>query len=80
MNTNEYGLDVHYFKKNLERILRDIKQYKPSEMNRALTRLADTATNGFAKCKICGGFETIPMKHDASRWFCEDCKTTYLLE
>ena len=80
MNTNEYGLDVHYFKKNLEQILRHVNYYKPSEMNRVLTRLADTATNGFAKCKICNGFETKPMKDDASRWFCEECDKPYSLE
>lgn len=40
---NEYGLDVSYFKKNLERITRDIDRYTPSEMRRALTRLAEVA-------------------------------------
>jgi len=39
---NEYGLDVHYIGKNLKILLRDIKSYKPSEMRRALTRLAET--------------------------------------
>jgi nucleoid-associated protein YgaU len=37
---NQYGLDTHYFKKNLERILRDIDCYTPSEMKTALESLA----------------------------------------
>ena len=40
---NEYGLDTHYFKKNLEMILRDIDRYTPAEMERALRRLAGIA-------------------------------------
>lgn len=39
---NRYGLDVHYIGKNLKILLRDIDDYKPSEMRRALTRLAGT--------------------------------------
>jgi hypothetical protein len=39
---NEYGLDTHYIGKNLKILLRDIKSYKPSEMRRALLRLAET--------------------------------------
>ncbi len=48
--TNEYGLDVHYFTKNLEQILRDIKCYTPGEMNRALTRLAKYANHQIPWC------------------------------
>lgn len=39
--TNEYGLDVDYFKKKLELILRDVGNYTPDEMYRELSRLAD---------------------------------------
>ena len=39
--TNEYGLDVHYFKNKLELILRDVGNYTPDEMYRELTRLAE---------------------------------------
>lgn len=40
---NEYGLDAHYFKKNLDRISRDADQYTPEEMATALTRLSGVA-------------------------------------
>lgn len=43
MSKNRYGLDVHYFKNNLKKLLRDIDNYKPDEMARALTRLAVVA-------------------------------------
>jgi len=36
-------LDVHYFKKNLEKILSEIDCYTPDELSRACTRLATTA-------------------------------------
>ena len=42
---NEYGLDVHYFRKNLKRILRDIDRYTPEEMETALKRLSDVAAS-----------------------------------
>lgn len=38
--TNEYGLDVDYFKGKLKIILRNIGNYTPQEMYNALTRLA----------------------------------------
>lgn len=41
---NEYGLDVPYFKGNLERILTGIDRYTPGEMMRSLQRLADVAS------------------------------------
>ncbi len=41
--TNEYGLDLRYFRENLSRILRDVDCYTPEEMYNALTRLADVA-------------------------------------
>ena len=43
MATNEYGLDVSYFEKNLKQIIRDIKCYTPGEMERALFRLSEVA-------------------------------------
>ncbi|MBL4863256.1 MAG: hypothetical protein JKY09_09615 [Crocinitomicaceae bacterium] len=45
MATNEYGLDVHYFKKNLEKILLEIECYTPEEMQTALHRLSRTASD-----------------------------------
>ena len=41
--TNKYNLDTAYFKKNLERIIRDIENYTPEEMVRALSILAEVA-------------------------------------
>lgn len=38
------NLDAPYFKKNLERILRDIDCYTAEEMNTSLTRLAYVAS------------------------------------
>ena len=38
--TNEYGLDVDYFKRKLKIILRDIGYFTPQEMYSALARLA----------------------------------------
>lgn len=43
MSTNEYGLDADYFRRKLERVLRDVKSYKPDEMARELARMARTA-------------------------------------
>lgn len=40
---NKYNLDTVYFKKNLERIIRDIENYTPAELERALNILADVA-------------------------------------
>ncbi len=77
---NRYGLDIHYLKKNLEILIRDIGNYKPEEMHMALSRLADTTVNSFAICGKCGGHKTHSLKHDASRWFCEECDNSYLLK
>lgn len=40
---NEYGLDVHYFKKKLRLVIRDAYRYTPDEMARELARLSVTA-------------------------------------
>lgn len=41
---NRYGLDTDYIGKNLDILLRDIGNYTPEEMGRALRRIADTAS------------------------------------
>lgn len=41
---NDFGLDARYFHEKLRLILRDINSYTPTEMARALGRLAITAT------------------------------------
>lgn len=38
--TNRYGLDVAYLRKNLKILQRDIDNYTPDEMIRALDRLS----------------------------------------
>lgn len=43
MSTNEYGLDSDYFRRKLERMLRDVNSYTPDEMARELARMARTA-------------------------------------
>lgn len=40
--TNEYGLDVDYFSRWINR-LEDLSRYKPSELSRELARMAITA-------------------------------------
>ncbi|MGA0630381.1 hypothetical protein ACO3H3_31310, partial [Pseudomonas aeruginosa] len=40
---NRYGLDAHYFNKNLQRILRDFGSFTPDELARSLIILAKVA-------------------------------------
>ncbi|HFH2583013.1 hypothetical protein [Pseudomonas aeruginosa] len=40
---NRYGLDAHYFNKNLQRILRDFESFTPDELARSLIILAKVA-------------------------------------
>ncbi|MCK5610288.1 hypothetical protein KAR91_50920 [Candidatus Pacearchaeota archaeon] len=40
---NQFGLDVDYFKKNLQQIVRDCHCYTPGEMKRALKTLSKVA-------------------------------------
>jgi len=42
---NNHGLDSRYFKEKLGQIVRDADHYTPSEMARALERLAATAAH-----------------------------------
>lgn len=41
MSKNRYGLDQSYISENLEILLRDIENYRPDEMQRALARLSE---------------------------------------
>jgi hypothetical protein len=43
--TNEYGLDVNYFKGKLKLIVRDLDRYTPAELFRELSRLSLTASD-----------------------------------
>lgn len=74
MSTNEYGLDVSYVGKNLKILLRDIKQYRPDEMRRALTRIAETCKPE-NKCPACKGHNT--RLHSADDNWCNDCEKSY---
>ncbi|MGB0662827.1 MAG: hypothetical protein ACPGMR_03455 [Pontibacterium sp.] len=40
---NEYGLDVSYFEGKLNQIVRDVRNYTPDELARALARLSVAA-------------------------------------
>ncbi|WP_260602146.1 hypothetical protein [Pseudomonas aeruginosa] len=40
---NRYGVDAHYFNKNLQRILRDFENFTPDELARSLIILAKVA-------------------------------------
>lgn len=42
---NEYGLDVNYFKNKLSLLVRDIDCYKPEELYRELSRLANVVAS-----------------------------------
>lgn len=42
--TNEYGLDVDYFRKKLGLVVRDAYRYTPDEMARELLRLSHSAS------------------------------------
>ncbi|HEB4009954.1 TPA: hypothetical protein RZX56_000173 [Pseudomonas aeruginosa] len=42
-NRNRYGVDAHYFNKNLQRILRDFESFTPDELARSLIILAKVA-------------------------------------
>lgn len=41
--TNEYGLDVRYFRSKLSTVINGLENYTPDELARELVRLADTA-------------------------------------
>lgn len=49
--TNEYGLDVDYFKKKLKLVVRDADRYTPDEMARELARLSVAADKKVLKEK-----------------------------
>ena len=43
--TNEYGLDINYFKGKLKLVLRDIDRYTPAELFRELSQLSLTSAD-----------------------------------
>ena len=46
---NRYGVDTSYFRKNLKLLQRDIDNYRPDELARALARLSITADHNVLK-------------------------------
>ena len=46
---NEYGLDVDYFKRYFELMVRDVSMYRPDEMARSLSRMALVADSDVLK-------------------------------
>lgn len=49
---NEYGLDVHYFKKKLNNIVQHLKYYSPEEIEREFIILAQVAQTQYMKPDI----------------------------
>ena len=71
MATNEYGLDVNYFKGKFELLVRDIDRYTPQELHTELTRMA-AAVRPEKKCPKCGAHALIMWDADNDK--CTKCK------
>ena len=71
---NRHGLDSDYIGKNLQLLQRDIGNYRPDEMRRALMRLADTCEPENT-CPTCEGLNTC-WHGDDHNW-CKDCNAAY---
>ena len=77
MSTNRYRLDTDYISRNLRVIQRDIGNYKPEEMRRALVRLADSC-GPHKPCPACGGGKT--HLHGGEHNWCVTCELPYKLD
>ncbi|MFU6964099.1 hypothetical protein ACM756_01060 [Pseudomonas aeruginosa] len=70
---NRYGVDAHYFNKNLQRILRDFGSFTPDELARSLiilAKVADEKVVAQAQHSVPEGYALIPTReteamHDA---------------
>lgn len=70
---NRYGVDAHYFNKNLQRILRDFENFTPDELARSLiilAKVADEKVVAQAQHSVPEGYALIPVReteamHDA---------------
>lgn len=59
---NRYGVDAHYFNKNLQRILRDFESFMPDELARSLIILAKVADEKVvAQHSVPEGWKLVPM-------------------
>ncbi|HHK3783866.1 TPA: hypothetical protein ACQTX0_005812 [Pseudomonas aeruginosa] len=84
---NRYGLDAHYFNKNLQRILRDFESFTPDELARSLiilAKVADEKVVAQAQHSVPEGWKLVPVEPtpemlDARR-DCEDGMDGYLVE
>ncbi|MFU7206509.1 hypothetical protein ACM75C_02470 [Pseudomonas aeruginosa] len=84
---NRYGVDAHYFNKNLQRILRDFESFTPDELARSLiilAKVADEKVVAQAQHSVPDGWRLVPIEPtpemlDARR-DCEDGIDGYLVE
>ncbi|MFU7297267.1 hypothetical protein ACM732_27005 [Pseudomonas aeruginosa] len=84
---NRYGVDAHYFNKNLQRILRDFESFTPDELARSLiilAKVADEKVVAQAQHSVPPGWKLVPIEPtpemlDARR-DCEDGMDGYLVE
>ncbi|MFG8814708.1 hypothetical protein ACEPW0_03350 [Pseudomonas aeruginosa] len=83
---NRYGLDAHYFNKNLQRILRDFGSFTPDELARSLIILAKVADEkvvaqaqhsaGYAEARQCVNCRHIGINDAADYPACHYCRWT----
>ncbi|MFU6984618.1 hypothetical protein [Pseudomonas paraeruginosa] len=83
---NRYGVDAHYFNKNLQRILRDFESFTPDELARSLIILAKVADEkvvaqaqhsaGYAEARKCANCRHIGINDSADYAACHDCRWT----
>ncbi|HBO4609623.1 TPA: hypothetical protein L4U85_003817 [Pseudomonas aeruginosa] len=66
---NRYGVDAHYFNKNLQRILRDFESFTPEELARSLiilAKVADEKVVAQAQHSVPDGYRLIRLEHFAA--------------
>ncbi len=66
---NRYGVDAHYFNKNLQRILRDFESFTPDELARSLiilAKVADEKVVAQAQHSVPDGYRLIRLEHFAA--------------
>lgn len=83
---NRYGVDAHYFNKNLQRILRDFESFTSDELARSLIILAKVADEkvvaqaqhsaGYAEARQCVNCRHIGINDAADYAACHDCRWT----
>ncbi|MFU7349567.1 hypothetical protein [Pseudomonas paraeruginosa] len=66
---NRYGVDAHYFNKNLQRILREFESFTPDELARSLiilAKVADEKVVAQAQHSVPDGYRLIRLEHFAA--------------